>query len=56
MRLKIQVTFLVQERKTIVPLYLVCGLKNNTVFSECARAHSPDYMIFMHNTGCAVQY
>ena len=30
------------------------GLKNNAVFSKCARAHSPDYGIFMRNTGCAV--
>ena len=22
------------------------GLKNNAVFSKCARAHSPDYVIF----------
>ena len=35
--------------------YTVHGLKNDTVFSECARAHFPDYLNFMHNTGCAVQ-
>ena len=49
------VTVLVQELKTIVPLFLVHGLKNNIVFSECARALSPDNVIFMRNTGYAVQ-
>ena len=48
-------TWLVQELKTIVPLYLVCGLKNNTVFSECVCAHSSDYVIFTRSTGCAVR-
>ena len=46
---------LVQEPKTIVSLHLVHGLKNNTVFSDCAHAHSPDYVIFMRYTVCAVQ-
>ena len=55
MQCKISVTVLVQELKTIVPLYTVHGLKNDTVFSECVRAHSPDYLNSMHNTGCAVQ-
>ena len=55
MQIKIWVAVLVQERKTIVSLYLVHRLKNDTVFSECVRAHSPDYVIFMRNTGCAVQ-
>ena len=47
---------LVQELKTIVLLYLVHWLKNHTVFSECVRAYSPDYMIFQFNAGCLVQY
>ena len=34
---------LVQELKSIVPLYLVHGLKNNSVFSENAGAHSAQY-------------
>ena len=38
----------------VVPLYLVHGLENNTMFSECVYAHSPDYMILMCNTGYAV--
>lgn len=46
---------LVRELKIIVPLYLVTGLKNNTCFLECTRAHTTDCMIFMRNTGCAVQ-
>ena len=46
---------LVKERKIIVPLYLVHGLKNNTAFLEYTHAHSPNYVILMRNTGCAVQ-
>ena len=42
-------------RHFIVPLYLVHGLKNITVFSECARTHSPDTTIFMRSARCAVQ-
>ena len=38
----------------VIPLYLVHGLKNNTMFLECVCAHSPDYMILMYNTGYAV--
>ena len=44
MQWKRLVTVVVQELKTIVPLYLVRGLKNNTVFSECAHVHSRDYV------------
>ena len=51
----IQVTLLVQDFKTIIPLYVVHGLKYKTMFSECTHARSPDYLIFMHNIGCAVQ-
>ena len=47
---------LVQELKTIVLIYLVHWLKNNTVFSECVHAYSTAYMIFMFNAGCPVQY
>lgn len=47
---------LVHELKTILPHYTVPLLKNNTVFSEYARAYSPDYVIFMPNTRCTVQY
>ena len=46
---------LVQEQKNFVPVYLVYRLKNNTIFSECARANSPDHAISMRSTGCAVQ-
>ena len=46
---------LVQELKTIVPLHLVHGLKNYTMFLECTHAHSPNYFIFMRITGFAVQ-
>ena len=42
------------ELKMVIPLYLVHGLKNNTMFLECVCAHSPDYMILMYNTGYAV--
>ena len=38
----------------VIPLYLVHGLKNNTMFLECVCAHSPDYTILMYNTGYAV--
>ena len=38
-----------------VPLYLAHELKNNTLFLEFARFHSPYYVIFMCRTGCAVQ-
>ena len=38
------------ELKMVLPLYLVHGLKNNTMFSECVCAHFPDYMILMCNT------
>ena len=38
-----QVTSPVQELKSIVPLYLVHGLKNNSVFSEFAGAHTAQY-------------
>ena len=31
-------------------------IENNTVFSECARARSYNFMIFMLNTGCVEQY
>ena len=31
-------------------------IANNTVFSECARAYSPDNVISMRSTGRAVQY
>ena len=44
---------IVQKQKTLVPLYLFHGLKNNTVFSECPRAYSPYYGIIIHSTGCA---
>ena len=37
--------------KTIIPLYLVHGLKSNPMFSECRCASSLDYVIFMHSTG-----
>ena len=46
---------LVHELNTIMPLYLVHLLTNNTVFSECARTYSPAYVIFMRSTGCEVQ-
>ena len=46
---------LVQEQKNFVFVYLVYRLKNNTIFSECARANSPDHAISMRSTGCAVQ-
>ena len=46
---------LVQELRTIAPYYLVHEMKNNTLFLDCRDAHSPDYMIFMHNLGCVVQ-
>ena len=46
---------LVQELRTIVPHYLVHEMKNNTLFLDCRDAHSPDYMIFIHNLGCVVQ-
>ena len=36
------VTVLFLELKTIIPLYPVHGLKNNTVFSECICIHSLD--------------
>ena len=49
------VTMLVQELRTIVPHYLVHEMKNNTLFLDCRDAHSPDYMIFMHNLGCVAQ-
>ena len=45
---------LVQQLKTIVALYLVHGLKNNTMFSEFVNTHSPDYVIFRCNTECMV--
>ena len=31
-------------------------IENNTVFSEGARAYSPDYLILMRIRGCAVLY
>lgn len=31
-------------------------IENNTVFSEGARAYSPDYLILMRIKGCAVLY
>ena len=34
---KIEVAALVQELKSIVPVYTVFLLKSNTVFSECVR-------------------
>lgn len=48
---------LVHGRKTIVPLYLVHGLKKKQyrVLEMRARAHSTDYVILMRNTGRAVQ-
>ena len=46
---------LVHELKTILSHYPVHLLKNNTVFSEYARAYLPDYVIFKANTGCTVQ-
>ena len=46
--------------KSIVPLCLVHLLKNNTeqgiVHGMCALIHPADYLIFIRNTGCAVQY
>ena len=48
-------TVLVQEPKGMVPLYLVHLLGNNTVFLECARAHSPEFVVCMCSTRCAVQ-
>ena len=42
------------ELKMVVPLYLVHGFKNITMFSELVCAHFPDYMILMCNTGYAV--
>ena len=35
--------------KYLVPLYLIHGFKNNTVFSECARANSFDYVYWMRD-------
>ena len=52
---KRKVTMHIQELKTIAPLYLFHGLKNSTVFWECACAHCSDYLIPMRNTGCAAQ-
>ena len=46
---------LVHELKIILSHYPVPLLKNNTVFSEYARAYLPDYVIFMSNTRCRVQ-
>ena len=42
--------------KTILHLYLVHLLKNNTVFSEWASPYSPDYGIFMQSTERLVQH
>ena len=42
------------ELKMVVPLYLVHGFKNITMFSVLVCAHFPDYMILMCNTGYAV--
>ena len=52
---KKQITVLFQESETIIPLYPVYGLKNNTVFSECICIIPLIIMIFMRSTGCAVQ-
>ena len=49
------VIMLVQQLKTIVTIYLVLGLKNNTLFSECTHTHSPDYMSFKPSIGYTVQ-
>ena len=35
--------------------FLSLDRKNNTLFLECTRAHSPSYMSFKRNTGCTVQ-
>ena len=56
MQWKREVTVLVKELKSIVPLCMVHLLKSNTVLSEFPRAYSPDYVIFLRNTGCPVQY
>ena len=40
------------NRFTVISLYLVHGLKNNTMFSECTHTLSPDCMILMRTTGC----
>ena len=42
-----------KDHRTYLPGPLI---EKNTVFSECVHAYSPDYMIFMFNAGCLVQY
>ena len=44
---------LVHELKIIVPLYLVLLLEKR--HRVLARAYSPDYVIFLRSTGCALR-
>ena len=44
---------LVHELKIILPLYLVLLLEKR--HRVLARAYSPDYVIFLRSTGCALR-
>ena len=49
MQKKKYVIMLVQQLKTIVNIFHVLGLKNNTLFLEWTCDHSPSYRSFQHS-------